>query len=303
MFTGGAHGTHAALPPRGLRGRTDRRARRSSPRPTPPPWSSPAGAREVRRSITWCSSASSAPARARHRHPRRSGDARGLQQPVHVDRRADGPAAREHRLLGEHQGAARFLLRAVRRRGQPDRQRAAHAGASRLDGRVDQDRDPRERRAHEAGRRLCAQRALQRRHASARRHRDHAGVRRASRQQILFYVGSRGHHADIGGITPGSMPPSSHGGGGGGRADRQLPAGRAGAPARGGDVALLASAATRRATSSRTSPTCARRSPPTRRARRSCAAWSRTSASTWCTPTCATSRTTPRRRCAASSTC
>jgi len=27
--------------------------------------------------------------------------------------------------------------------------------------------------------------------------------------QPLFYVGSRGHHADIGGISPGSMPPSS----------------------------------------------------------------------------------------------
>ncbi|MFZ5555227.1 MAG: hydantoinase B/oxoprolinase family protein [Pseudomonadota bacterium] len=26
---------------------------------------------------------------------------------------------------------------------------------------------------------------------------------------VLFYVGSRGHHADIGGITPGSMPPRS----------------------------------------------------------------------------------------------
>jgi 5-oxoprolinase (ATP-hydrolysing) len=26
---------------------------------------------------------------------------------------------------------------------------------------------------------------------------------------IMFYVGSRGHHADIGGITPGSMPPGS----------------------------------------------------------------------------------------------
>ena len=26
---------------------------------------------------------------------------------------------------------------------------------------------------------------------------------------LLFYVGSRGHHADIGGITPGSMPPDS----------------------------------------------------------------------------------------------
>jgi len=28
-------------------------------------------------------------------------------------------------------------------------------------------------------------------------------------QRILFYVGSRGHHADIGGTTPGSMPPDS----------------------------------------------------------------------------------------------
>ena len=27
--------------------------------------------------------------------------------------------------------------------------------------------------------------------------------------RILFFVGSRGHHADIGGITPGSMPPAS----------------------------------------------------------------------------------------------
>ncbi|MGB0571816.1 MAG: hydantoinase B/oxoprolinase family protein [Alphaproteobacteria bacterium] len=28
-------------------------------------------------------------------------------------------------------------------------------------------------------------------------------------REILFYVGSRGHHADIGGISPGSMPPDS----------------------------------------------------------------------------------------------
>src|SRR5690625_7599846 len=26
-------------------------------------------------------------------------------------------------------------------------------------------------------------------------------------QDILFYVSSRGHHAEVGGITPGSMPP------------------------------------------------------------------------------------------------
>jgi len=31
----------------------------------------------------------------------------------------------------------------------------------------------------------------------------------AAQNEILFYVGSRGHHADIGGITPGSMPPGS----------------------------------------------------------------------------------------------
>jgi 5-oxoprolinase (ATP-hydrolysing) len=31
----------------------------------------------------------------------------------------------------------------------------------------------------------------------------------SSGNEILFYVGSRGHHADIGGITPGSMPPGS----------------------------------------------------------------------------------------------
>jgi 5-oxoprolinase (ATP-hydrolysing) len=31
----------------------------------------------------------------------------------------------------------------------------------------------------------------------------------SSSDEILFFVGSRGHHADIGGITPGSMPPGS----------------------------------------------------------------------------------------------
>jgi 5-oxoprolinase (ATP-hydrolysing) len=31
----------------------------------------------------------------------------------------------------------------------------------------------------------------------------------AQGQEILFFVGSRGHHADIGGMSPGSMPPDS----------------------------------------------------------------------------------------------
>lgn len=30
-----------------------------------------------------------------------------------------------------------------------------------------------------------------------------------SGDNIVFFVASRGHHADIGGITPGSMPPNS----------------------------------------------------------------------------------------------
>ncbi len=44
----------------------------------------------------------------------RSGHARDLQSPLHVDRRADGRHAAEHRLFGQHQGAARLLLRFVR---------------------------------------------------------------------------------------------------------------------------------------------------------------------------------------------
>ena len=31
----------------------------------------------------------------------------------------------------------------------------------------------------------------------------------AESRRVLFYTGSRGHHADVGGITPGSMPPDS----------------------------------------------------------------------------------------------
>ena len=47
----------------------------------------------------------------------RPGDARGLQQPLHVDRRADGGGAGEHRGQRDDQGAAGLLLRGVRRGG------------------------------------------------------------------------------------------------------------------------------------------------------------------------------------------
>jgi 5-oxoprolinase (ATP-hydrolysing) len=196
-----------------------------------------------------------------------------------------------------------FSCAPVRCAGPPDRQRAAHAGAPGVHGREHQDGDPRERRHHAAGRRVCAQRPLPRRHAPARHHRHHAGVPGCNATQPTFYVGSRGHHADIGGTTPGSMPPFSHAHRGGGRADQQRQAGRTRRAARGRDDALLQSRriSIRRAIRPRTWPTCAPRSPPTRKACRNCARWWTSSAWTWCRPTCAMCRTTPKSRCAASS--
>ena len=56
-------------------------------------------------------------------------------------------------------------------------------------------------------------------------------------REILFYVASRGHHAEIGGITPGSMPAFSTQAGRGRGGDRQLAAGAGRDAARGGDPA------------------------------------------------------------------
>ncbi len=96
----------------------------------------------------------------RHRHRGRPGDARGLQQPLHVDRRTDGRRAAEHRLFGQHQGAARLLLRGLRRRRTAGRQRAAHAGPSRLHGPLGGDDHPPQRRRHPSRRRLRVERPL-----------------------------------------------------------------------------------------------------------------------------------------------
>ena len=90
----------------------------------------------------------------------RSGHARDLQPSLHVDRRADGRDAAEHRLFGQHQGAARLFLRGFRPPGPPGRQRAAYAGPSRLDGPLGRDDHPRQCRPHPPGRRVRAQRAL-----------------------------------------------------------------------------------------------------------------------------------------------
>lgn len=80
--------------------------------------------------------------------PRHAG---GLQQPLHVDRRADGGAPGEHGALRQHQGAARLLLRTLRHGRQPDRQRPAHPRPPRLDGGVHQG-GPAAQRRHDASR-------------------------------------------------------------------------------------------------------------------------------------------------------
>jgi 5-oxoprolinase (ATP-hydrolysing) len=94
-----------------------------------------------------------------------------------------------------------------------------------------------------------------------------------------FYVGSRGHHADIGGTTPGSMPPFST------RIEEEgvqfdnvkLVEGGRFLEARRRRCSRAAPG--RRATRRRTSPTSRRRSPPTRRARASSPRWSTSTAS------------------------
>ncbi len=80
--------------------------------------------------------------RPRHRHPRRSGHARSVQQSVHVDCRADGRVAAEHRLFGQHQGATRFFLRDLRQHWFAGRQCAAHSGPPRFDGPRRRDHHP-----------------------------------------------------------------------------------------------------------------------------------------------------------------
>jgi 5-oxoprolinase (ATP-hydrolysing) len=96
-------------------------------------------------------------------------------------------------LLGQHQGAAGLLLRAVRRRRPADRQRAAHAGAPGLDEREHQDRD----RAQPGDARATSSCSTTRTTA-ARTCRTSPWSPRCSWTVVLrpaFYVASRGHHA------------------------------------------------------------------------------------------------------------
>ena len=234
----------------------------------------------------------------RHRHARRSRAARGVQQPVHVHRRADGRDAREHGDVGQYQGAPGFLLRAVRRAGQPDRERAAHAGAPRIDGRVGAGNHAPSRRHDAAGRCVRAECALRRRHAFAGCHGGDAGVPRRQAQPSSTSPRAA--------ITPTSAAS---------RPARCLPTRRTSTrraccsttssswrrafSSKPSCARCSRAADIRRATSSRISRICARKWLHARRARPSWRRWSSISACRSCKPTCSTCRTTPKKQCAA----
>ena len=227
----------------------------------------------------------------------------GVQQPLHVDRRADGRDAAEHRLFGQHQGAARFLLRGLRPRRRAGRQRAAHAGASRLDGPLGRDDHPAERRATSSP----ATSLRSTRPTMAARicptSRWCTPVFDDAAEEILFWVASRGHHADVGGTAPGSMTPLADHGRRGRRAVSTISAGRPRPLPRG-----ETDSAAHRPSLPGPQPAPEHRRPQgaDRRQRegrgRAAQDGRRISASTWSRPIWATSRTMPPRACAACST-
>ena len=171
-------------------------------------------------------------------HAGRSGDARGLQQPLHVDRRADGGGAREHRRQRDDQGAAGFLLRGLRRGGRPHRQRAAHAGASRLHG-GEREGGDRAEPGDGARRRLRAERPLQRGDAPAGHHRGAPRLGRRRARGALLLGGARASYrrrrADAG-VDAAGQPDDRRRG----RLYRQLEAGGARPLPRGGDAGAAA---------------------------------------------------------------
>ncbi len=93
----------------------------------------------------------------------RSGAHRDHGRLVHGDRRGNGRGPAGQRQLGQYSRTARFFLRNIRPGRKPDRQCAAHAGASWINGRKRSHGSAapqRGRPRHPQGRCLCAERAL-----------------------------------------------------------------------------------------------------------------------------------------------
>ncbi len=226
----------------------------------------------------------------------RSGHARNLQQPVRGHRRADGHHAAQHRHSVNVKERLDFSCALFTAEGDlvvNAPHIPVHLGAM---GETVPRRSA-DNPADRCGRRVRHQRSLPRRFALARRHGGHAGPRRPS-GELLFFTASRAHHAEIGGITPGSMPPFSRNLAEEGVLIRNFKLVDAGHAALRG----VASAAGRGAL-----PDAQRGRQPGRhrgpgggqpsRSRRPGAAGRALFAALSCRPTCATSRRPPNRKC------
>ena len=100
-----------------------------------------------------------------------------LQAPLRCHRRGDGHRAAQGQLLPQHQGAARFLLRRVRRARAHDRPGGAHPGAPGLDAALGRGGGAAFRGRPASRRCDRAERPLPRRHPPAGHHHGLAGVR------------------------------------------------------------------------------------------------------------------------------
>jgi 5-oxoprolinase (ATP-hydrolysing) len=111
--------------------------------------------------------------------------------------------------------------------------------------------------------------------------------------RLLFFTASRAHHAELGGIAPGSMPPFSTNLAQEGVLLRNLKLFDAGAPRWESLREALVTAPYPTRDVRRTWPTSARKWPPTIAAPAICCVWSSGARWPWCKPTCNTF-STPR---------
>ncbi len=134
-----------------------------------------------------------------------SGDAAGDGGWAAGRLRGDGRGADPLRLLGQHQGAARLLDGALRRRRRAGDAGRAHPRPPRLDAR--------------RGRRACSTRSSGRARPGSSTTPIRGGTHLPDitlispvfvAGELFGFAACRAHHADVGGPTPGGMPARSH---------------------------------------------------------------------------------------------
>ena len=123
------------------------------------------------------------------------------------DRRGDGGGAAARRVQPEHQGAGRLLGRAVHRRRRAARAGRAHPGAPRVD--AGRRCGPRSTRAATRSGPATRSSSTTRTRAARTSTTSRWSRRASSTVASSGWAANRAHHADLGGMAPGSMPPDA----------------------------------------------------------------------------------------------